>query len=413
MFSRVIDLYRLCGRPSLENGGFSYSGPVNQQMREAIEQLQNASHGDRYGSFDDVVDFNSSDVNFEFRIFGRDGVAFYKDFPDFIQSSSASLNKGKLVSNFYIQDQDWAPSDRVTHEAYEKLIKVCCLIKCLERLAVGNYVEEGAAGLNLFFALPAESNKPPRAILFPIRVDADVLAYELIHLKLLESLIDPRYEAKVHFDERKMIFRTALADLIEDCADENKRLTYLLSNWSTLLKNYMKNLNTYVHGYSFDKIRIEIARAQIEFGSKLSGVLGDIAGKLLALPLSLAGLVALYKAGGAVEFICIAAGLISITPLLRLVLNNQELQIAQLKSSFNIVFEQLTKKKDVFPKSLRAVFEETVSGVEQREVLLAKSFRFFRYMTWGPVIGVIFILLMKNADAIRDFVMYLLRTYGC
>lgn len=413
MFSNTVRLYRLCGRPPFVNGGFSYSGPLNDELRDVINSIQNALPADRYGEFDESVETNSSNVTFEFRIFGRDGAAFYQNFREFVQSSSAALNKGKLVANFYIQEDDWTPSDGNTHDSYEKLIKACRLIKCLERLAVGNYVEEGASGINLFFALPAEDNKPPRAVLFPIRVDAEILSHDLLHLRLLESLTDPRYEEKMHFSERKMIFRTALADLIEDCDNQDARFTHLVLHWQTLLKNYMKNLNTYVHGYSFDKIRLEIARAQIEFGSKLSGVLGDIAGKLLALPLSLAGLVALHKSGGAIEFICIAAGLVSITPLLRLVLKNQELQIGQLKNSFNIVFDQLNKKKEVFPKALRAVLDETISGVKKREELLEKSFRFFRFMTWGPVVGVVAISVIRNYEAIRAFTTYMLRTYGC
>lgn len=69
-----------------------------------------------------------------------------------------------------------------------------------------------------------------------------------------------------------------------------------------------------------------MAQAEIDYGTKLSGVLGDIAGKMLALPISLAGLVALEKTTSKFEGFILILGLAVVLVVLLAILHNQMLQ---------------------------------------------------------------------------------------
>src|SRR3546814_7318158 len=88
------------------------------------------------------------------------------------------------------------------------------------------------------------------------------------------------------------LFRSALAS-------ENA-FTYLAANWPDVLEKYGFDVDCYISNFSFEKIRLEIAQMALDFSSRLSSVMGDSAGKFLALPLPIAVLAAIYKIHGIV-----------------------------------------------------------------------------------------------------------------
>src|SRR3546814_6367176 len=71
--------------------------------------------------------------------------------------------------------------------------------------------------------------------------------------------------------------------------------SYVCSSDLDVLEKYGFDVDCYISNFSFEKIRLEIAQMELDFSSRLSSVMGDSAGKFLALPLPIAVLAAIYK----------------------------------------------------------------------------------------------------------------------
>src|SRR5690606_612582 len=132
-------------------------------------------------------------------------------------------------------------------------------------------------------------------------------------------------------------------------------------------------LQTYVYGFSFEKVRRELAQAEIDYGTKLSGVLGDIAGKMLALPISLAGLLPLKNSSSPFEAFVLVLGMIVVSVILLAILHNQILQTKRLLHSFNVVFDDFKDKIKTYPPKLQGLLRITIHQVEKQGQTLEKT----------------------------------------
>jgi membrane protein implicated in regulation of membrane protease activity len=119
----------------------------------------------------------------------------------------------------------------------------------------------------------------------------------------------------------------------------------------------------------------------------LGGVLGDIAGKLLALPVSLVAIIALEQTSSNFAFWigCLALFVVSIIYLT--VLYNQNLQVTRLKGSFDLAFSPFFSKIDTYPKALRDALSQRESGVGRQVKVLSWTFTLFYFIAALPAIG--------------------------
>jgi hypothetical protein len=265
-------------------------------------------------------------------------------------------------------------------------------------LAIGVDKDSNPDGYNLFFALPPDGTKPPRTFLLHTQVDVKVLDYELNHLSLLEEILNRKNENKAHLSERKLMFRMAVASVIEKFENEPSLLLVIVREWREVLSTYRANLQTYVYNFSFERVRREVAQAEIDYGTKLSGVLGDIAGKMLALPISLAGLVALEKTTSRFEGFIIVIGLAVVSVVLLAVLQNQMLQVERLLHSFNVIFDDFKEKIKTYPPKLQALLRITIDQIERQGKTLISTFRLLKVLSLLPVVGALILALIKYWD---------------
>ena len=141
----------------------------------------------------------------------------------------------------------------------------------------------------------------------------------------------------------------------------------------------------------YDPMNVEIASAEIEYCTKLSSSLSEIAGKLLALPLSLAALPILSKTEERFDFIAISLGLLIVTVVILCMVVNQWFVASRLKSSFDTMFEQFKIKLDGYPRSLRDLLNKTLNVVHRQGKLLNKIFFIFSLISLVPMLGVFYL----------------------
>lgn len=371
MFETVVELYRLLGRPELDDDRIVFDGICSPDVKQCVERCRQLHV--RYGELIDA-DEHEGKISIEFNLPTSDAGRFHESFTDFIRSTP-TLGKGKLPENFYIVDENWSTTDQAANINY-LAIKTCCelinglcgLVAVADRVSCSTHE-------NIFFALPADERRKPKTFVLETRVDESVLSVELRHVKIVALLAASYHEHKLHVEERKLIFSAAIADVIDSAPDGVLVFPFILKHWDDVLQKYWQNLQAYVHGFSFDKVRSELAKAELEYGSKLSSVLSDMAGKFLALPVTFGALVLLNKAVDPIEIFAIAIGIFVVTIIFCGVLWNQHLNIRRLDSSLDITFELFDKRLDTYPQSLQRLLNSA-----KKEILSQRSF--LRWTLW-------------------------------
>ncbi|MGB7647302.1 MAG: hypothetical protein WBM22_17770 [Pseudomonas fluorescens] len=396
MFSHVVALYRALGAPTIHDGVVSYEGAPTAGIISALRMCDELPAA--YGKFEHLSE-EADSLEIEFRLPSNESGHFYSSLAEFV-ARNGSLGKGQFPSNVYITELRWADSDDIEPPEIKYLRRVCRLIELLALLAIGVDRDSSPDGYNLFFALPPDGAKPPRTFLLPTQIDVKVLDYELNHLSLLEEILNRKNENKAHLSERKLMIRMAVASVIEKFESEPNLLLVIVREWREVLATYRANLQTYVYSFSFERVRREVAQAEIDYGTKLSGVLGDIAGKMLALPISLAGLVALEKTTSKFEGFILVLGLAVVSVVLLAILHNQMLQTERLLHSFNVIFDDFKDKIKTYPPKLQRLLRITIDQVDKQGLTLTRTFRLLKGLSLIPILGALVLAMIKYWDGI-------------
>lgn len=395
MFSNVVALYRAMGAPAIKDGVVSYEGLSTADITAALQACKDLQP--EFGKIQHHEVVEGGTVEIELRLPTNESGRFYANVSDL--AHNGSLGKGQFPQNVYVVDLGWADFDASEPTQIKELRRVCRLIQLLALLAIGVDKDSSPDTYNLFFALPPDGAKPPRTFLLPTQVDEHVLGHELRHMSLLEEILNHKNENKAHLSERKLMIRMAIASVIEKFENEPNHFLVVVREWNEVLTTYRANLQTYVYSFSFEKARRELAQAEIDYGTKLSGVLGDIAGKMLALPVSFAGWVVLNNSTSAFEGGVLVLGLIVVSLVLLAILHNQMLQTDRLLHSFNVVFDDFKDKIKTYPPKLQGLLRITIKQVEKQGRTLRRTFQLLQLLALLPATGAVLVALVKYWDS--------------
>lgn len=389
MFDKVVALYRAAGCPPISDNQFIFRGPVDGGLLALINDCRQINS--EYGRFT-YERIKGDTVEFEFFLPSSDSSGFYASFEELIRKTP-SLGHGVIPQNIYITADNWSTTDDIQSHDFEKIKQCCRLIKSLSKIVMLADEKSNAAHINLIFAVPADNGKPPKTFTIATRVHPEILNVNLTHLAFVDQLANPKNEQRIHLEERKSIFNLAVSEIIRDAAkqEESKLFLYLLTNWKRLLDTYWKNFQTYIHGFSFDKAKKDLAQAELEYGAKLSTAFSDIGGKLLALPISLGALVILQRASTPAEAIVTAAGILMVSLIFSGILANQWLNVARLTSSLNIAFSQIEKRIGTYPKNLQNLIKTSKEQIDYQRNFVEWTLRIFFALSWIPTIGMVIV----------------------
>jgi hypothetical protein len=387
MFSKVVELYRALGRPSVSNASFVATGTFPPETIALINEVDQLP--DHFGFFSEK-DISGGSVDVEFMLPESEAGRFHATMADFI-ASTPSLNFGEIPKNFYISDIDYAFGDALIPSVIQSLFDLCRLVRSLSLLASEyKHEDEAKVGENrLFFVLAADGKSPAKTLAITVRLDERLLKFPLPHLKLLEVMVSEGVKNEIHIEERRTIMRLAIADTLAIPDEKPDMFPYLVSHWREVLSKYRHNVLAFVNQYSFEKVRKEIATAEIDHATKLSAVLGDIAGKLLALPISFAAVIALRKASSREEFWVIFVGLVVVSIIFIGILLNQWLQVRRLRGSFDIIFGQYDEA--AFPKKLRTPIKTARQNINVQYRILGGTFVVFGVLALLPASAAVYV----------------------
>jgi hypothetical protein len=390
MFSQVVNLYRKLGKPSIdgEGAGFSYSGHAELDVLVLLKEMNELP--DHFGSFTEK-NIKANVIDIHFSLPSTDHGRFHLTIRDFL-SNTPSLERGRLHEQYYICDLDWYSQDTLIHEKIKNLQKICDFIQLLSKLATdSSSLSDVAANNRLIFILAADGKLPSKTFAMRTKIEESALNISLSRLALLRDLLSEENNGQIHVEERCMIMRTAIAETLMSSQNTQNNFTYLMENWRDTIIKYIHNVQAFLNQYSFEKVRKEIATTEIEYATKISGVLGDIAGKLIALPVSLGGILLLRKAGTLEEFIVLALGLFIVSIIFGGILYNQWFQVKRLRGSYELIFGQYDDKLYSFPKKMQAPILAAKELIKHQGKILTITFSIFGLCTLIPIFGIIYI----------------------
>ncbi|WP_332860230.1 hypothetical protein [Janthinobacterium svalbardensis] len=388
MFSKIVELYRALNFPKVEGNKFSFDGAIDQSIVSLVEEVDElASH---FGSFSHKEIYRLH-LDAEFNLPASELGRFYQNFAEFLLFTP-TLNFGGISEEFYICDIDYYSKDVTIPDVMRKLSTLCRFIRAISKLAVQNsfQIENTSRDNRLVFVVAADGKSPAKTLLIDVKVTEELLEFCLPHIKFLESLLSENRKNDVHVEERLSIMRLAIADVLNSVVGEVERFQHLVKNWGDVLSKYHHNFLAFIHQYSFEKVRKEIATTEIEHATKLSAVLGDISGKLLALPVSLAAVILLRKANSNEEFVIGFIGLACVSLIFFGILINQWLQVRRLRGSFDVIFSQYDVSK--FPLKLSKPIISARRNANIQYIALVITFSFFGVLALLPLGGAIYVL---------------------
>ena len=399
MFENVVQLYRALGRPAVTGDyTYSYDGPIGPGVQALIRQCEEQDH--RFGETE-VISLSATSARLEVTLPRGDVGRFYLSARTLLVTAS-SITSGVVPETFYLVNEDYLSGEHPKPDEVKSVESLATFIKLLTDFAEDSHGLSSGGQQRLLFVLPPDGRVPQRTVVVPVVLQEDALENELNHFRILESLLNSANDKKIHIEERKIVMKVAIGDVLAGAEVGANKLTYLVKNWQEVLRKYRHNFQAYINKFAFDEVRKKIADAEIEYASKLGGVLGDIAGKLLALPVSLVAIIALEQAPSAFAFWmgCLALFVVSIIYVA--VLYNQKLQVSRLKSSFDLVFSPFFSKIDTYPKPLRDALNQRGSGVGRQVKTLSWTFQLFYFIAVLPALGALYQIWYQKIAPMLD-----------
>jgi hypothetical protein len=393
MFEKIVQLYRELGRPVITRNTISYSGRISDSVKQLIEEIN--CFPVRYGRFADL-EIDRNEVELEYQLPSSEYGRFHASIAALL-NATPSLGFGELPTEYYIVDLDYCSGDVAVHSKLIALVNLCRFIRALTKLAANNATNRSAGQdeNSLLFVVAADGKSPSRTLAIKTVVDADTLLFPLPHVRFLELLQSEIRKNDVHVEERLIIMRHSIAEALASITDEKKRFLHLVQHWQTIVVSYQHNFSAFIHQYSFEKVRKEIASAEIENATKMSAVLADITGKLLVLPVSLAAVVLLRKATANDEFWIGFAGVLCVAFIFHALLVNQWLQVKRLRGSFHLIFDQYDLGK--LPQRLGRPISAARANAQKQYRVLICTFIFLAIISLFPVAGAVYMAFDRTS----------------
>jgi hypothetical protein len=387
MFDRIVRLYRLLGKPPLDEACcFVTEADGSQELRSLLEELGRVDP--LFGRYDHRE--RGGKIRVEAALPQNSEGHFFASTQQFIEST-ASLKRGDFRKNFYIVDLDYLSGEDDPPDAIARVRRLTEFIHCLrEFVSLSIDREQSMNGDRLIFLKPSDGKSPQKAAVLKVDLTSNAIALKLSSFRILSALKAAQGEEKTRIEERILLMNTAIAQTIDECDGDEVEFEYLVKNWGKVTKRYLHDLHAYVSAFSFDSVRKKISDSLIESTTKINNAVGDVATKLLAVPASLGALIVIGNASSTASF---AVGIVGVVVasliILRTVWHYQK-QVHNLAESFKFNMEEATKAKKTFSKPIKEEIQRIERVQREQNESIRRSFFFYYAIAWLPIAGCIY-----------------------
>lgn len=406
----LVDFYRACDRPKLPDDAVQFSVDVDvnhcraefSQLQEVaadtIKELMIDGHGEVL-EHEKTLPSTANRIEVKLQIPQGSSSRFYANAETMLQSVPSLLH-GEMPQQFYLIDEDYFYSEAVEKpKQVAALEKLVALITALKKIA--HRTSEVNDVLSLMYLAPDESPLPRMAELKIKACPAILQASEALDLMILESLTLDQQAIDVHHTERKGIFINTLVDFIAKY-EPAQAFEKIISNWPEVMGEYQKNLASYMSGFAFNKVRKQIANAQIEIAENLANVISSIMGKALAVPISMLAVVAFFNADNIREKMILALGVFIASLIVSIAIKSQKLQFKQVKEAKQLALESYDSEHTNYPPELLTKIEKTKKQLNIQTRKVGNWLNLLHLLAWVP-------FAVVSASLLVGFVCFMLK----
>lgn len=404
----LVRFYRkLAANAAICNSVLTATAPIDLELVRLISEIKNDSSLGRFRDIEidgedytdesldiSVEGFNS--IRIEFLLSTGNPSRFYSNFDEFV-SNNSSLNRGAIPEEFYLITEDCFSGD--DENVYLKAISnFSQFVICLSELAHYHDSKSSDNVFKLVFIHP-EDGGGKKAVEIKFNADSEVVMLAKdIDISLLHSLCMYDQKTDMHYYEKLNIFAVSLIDEISREGDNDNKFFYLVKNWSCFLEAFDKNISTYMSGFAFHKAKRDVAEAEINLTEKLSKLISDITTRVLSIPLSFAAIIALLKAESFWQSFFIVIGILIASIIISQLVDNQQRQLRRVSSSIDMIVNAFVGKQDEYPADLKVYLEDMKTELGVYESKVKNTLRFFRALSWLPVLVAVFIFVLTYTD---------------
>lgn len=411
-FEQLITLYRLLGRPALEGKTFKTTATCSPKLNELLHALwlgkiyeielmvDDISHSTQMeDSFPNLTENQS--LHIEIAVPQNERGFFYKNVSEWI-IAAGSLKKGRIAPNTYLVDEDLIINDESDNEDVAKVRKTCELIEKLSEVAHYHDEKQGPGlAYRLVFVVPDKDDKVYRPVIIETQLTDDILLAGQPDISLLSNILqEHRASNNIHASERLSVYRIALAEIIEKIPGDSKAFPYLVKHWSDVTESFNKSWDRYLSGFSFNKLKAEMAKQQADFSQKLSDTVASLSARLFTLPVSIAGIGLLEKTDSSLAnwFYLLSSLLISYMVFSAVDIQRENLKNA--KASYEVAFSEFKKGIDDKNSVIQAELQRVIGRLDGTFSQLNCRLKFYGFIAWVPLLGIILYIMIKNLDNI-------------
>ncbi|OOW79075.1 hypothetical protein Xclt_18495 [Xanthomonas axonopodis pv. clitoriae] len=393
MFSDVVALYRLAGRPALQGHRFSYQGPITPELSAIIERCKQLSLD--FGHFDDGPDVESDEVDFTWALAANDSGRFYRSFDEFL-TDCESIHRGDFPSNFYLLDSDFLSNCGEGHEQppeLGRLQSLCEMIQLLKRLSVsGDLAAIPGRPAHLIFVKTASGGLAPETLDLTTRITRQMLYHPALDLGLLKDLLEEDAKGKVRTEEYKALFRLGVADVLATESDIEGRFAALVQRWPKVLERFAYDVQCVVNRLSFDGILRDIADAELNFFGKLNGLVVDNATKFLGIPISLAAIAALVSRQSLTQDLLVCIGALVVALVISGVVKSGRFQLDSTTNAFDELAKRLSGRAKPDGDVAQRI-NEFKRAYDKRKQFARRVIVAFHVLGWTPIAFAVLIFI--------------------
>lgn len=401
MFCDVVDLYRLIGKPELNEAN---SIEINVPASLELDKLKNRCL-DLCSEFGDFNFGNNADgtTKVEATFPSGGNFRFFQSTAEFIKQTP-SLTNGEFRDGFYIRALDYADTDEFQPEQITRLRNAVQFINALRQFCEVSANSGDLQNINkLFFFRPSDQNSRQKTTIIPLILGDEFLSFNIPSFKILYQLANAQNDDRLHIEERRLILSISIADIAKDHPVGS--LEQLARSWRDVITKYSQDLQAYVSRFAFDTERKKIADSAIEYSTKMSATLNDITGKLLAAPFSVAALAVLNKSFNETEFLLGCLGVFLAFLLYRLHLTNQIRLITQLQSSYMFILSGFFVKQKTFPTVIQSELNKLNSDACKHKKALSLTVKIYLIVAYVPIAAIVGMLYLRFSESVFGFFM--------
>lgn len=402
-------LHRILGRPKVSNYQYTCDVVCTPSIFELLNSLLSRLNGNN-GSIE--IELNTSpftvitnDSNDEslFDVINKDvsitiflrqngSDRFYLDCTDLVDSRGME-NEFSFPENYYLIDEDYCNSidgDNARPKELKVIDSIALLAINLRKIADKIDVRLNGSTATYFIQGAGESSS-----ITPMDVNLTI-NHELLNLPLTNftifNSIDDSSLSTHHAYEKKMLLKTAIYEILKDNSIDNN-LTSIVNLWEKIDTAYHNNLEVFITGISFSKLRHEVEERSIEEYDKLNTALADISLKLAAIPLSFGLWIFAFRSEHSLfKMFGFLLAIILITVILRAALSGYIQKLKYLKNIIDKQMELFKSKLSVSVKDKKnnSDISETIVSTEgilnERYEEIERWLGIYSYILWIPVV---------------------------